>query len=79
MINFGIVAMNYQPYLDMHVLLSDQLLQELQGQKPAIALLLLLTILAIYFVSTAIYSALKLLRAPNRPYPAHESLTVVDK
>ncbi len=70
--------MNYQPFFEMHILLSEQLISELQAQKPAIALLLFLTILAIYFASTAIHSALKLLRAPRRNYPAHSKVIAND-
>lgn len=47
--------MNYQPFLGMNLLVSDQLLLELQQQKLAIALLVLMTLFVFYVLAYAIY------------------------
>lgn len=51
--------MNYQPFFGMNILLSDQLLLELQQQKLSIALLLFAALFAFYFVAYAIHCALR--------------------
>lgn len=51
--------MNYQPFLGMNLLVSDQLLLELQQLKLSIALLLFVTLFAFYFVAYAIHCALR--------------------
>ncbi len=64
--------MNYQPFLDMNILLSDQLLLELQQQKLSIALLLLATLVCFYFLSITVNDLIRhAMRAPKREYPAH--------
>lgn len=64
--------MNYQPFLDMNVMISDQLLLELQQQKLSIALLLLATLVCFYFLSITLNDVIRYAkRAPKRNYPAH--------
>lgn len=64
--------MNYQPFLDMNVMISDQLLLELQQQKLSIVLLLLATLVCFYFLSITLNDLIRhAMRAPKRNYPAH--------
>lgn len=64
--------MNYQPFLDMNILLSDQLLLELHQQKLSIALLLLATLICFYFFSITLNDVIRYaMRAPKRNYPSH--------
>jgi len=51
--------MNYQPFLGMNLLVSDQLLLELQQQKLAIALLILMTLFVFYFLAYVIHYVLR--------------------
>ena len=51
--------MNYQPFFGVNLLVSDQLLLELQQQKLAIALLILMTLFVFYFLAYAIHQVLR--------------------
>tara|TARA_R110002020_G_C16105687_1_gene759079 strand:- start:160 stop:372 length:213 start_codon:yes stop_codon:yes gene_type:complete len=64
--------MNYQPFFGMNILLSDQLLLELQQQKLAITFLLLATLVCFYFLSITLNDLIRYsVRSPKRNYPAH--------
>lgn len=47
--------MNYQPFFGVNLLVSDQLLLELQQQKLAIGLLVFMTLFVFYFLAYAIH------------------------
>lgn len=63
--------MNYQPFLEMNLLVSDPLLSEFNSQKPQIILFLVLMFYLIFILHMLIYSIYRSLRAPKRNYPAH--------
>ena len=63
--------MNYQPFFDANILISDPFLAEFHRLKPAFALLILLTFYAFFFLHMVIFSLYKMMRAPKRTYPAH--------
>lgn len=64
--------MNYQPFFDANLLISDPFLAELHRLKPAFALLIVLTFYALFALHMVIYCLYKMTRAPKRTYPAHE-------
>lgn len=64
--------MNYQPFLDMNVMISDQLLLELQQQKFLIAFLSFATFFCLYLFVISLNDFIRhMMRAPKRNYPAH--------
>lgn len=63
--------MNYQPFFDANLLISDALMLQIKALTPAFALLAFLTFYALFFLHMAIYSIYKMMRAPKRNYPAH--------
>ena len=65
--------MNYQPFFDANLLISDPFLAELHRLKPAFALLIVLTFYALFALHMVIYCLYKMTRAPKRNYPAHKS------
>ena len=68
--------MNYQPFLDANLLISDPLLLQLKALMPAFALLALLTFYALLALHMVVYFMLRAMRPPNRNYPAHENKAV---
>lgn len=70
--------MNYQPFFDANILISDPFLAELHRLKPAFALLILLTFYAFFFLHMVIFSLYKMTRTPKRNYPAHEKKAVIN-
>lgn len=64
--------MNYQPFFDANLLISDALMLQIKALTPAFALLALLTFYALFFLHMVIYSLYKMMRAPKRTYPAHK-------
>lgn len=56
--------MNYQPFFDMNILVSDHLLDN----KFALFLLVILSYYAFFFIHMSLYSFLRLMRRPARPY-----------
>lgn len=64
--------MNYQPFLDANLLISDPLLLQLKELMPAFALLASLTFYALFALHMMVYCIYKMMRAPKRNYPAHE-------
>lgn len=65
--------MNYQPFLDANLLISDPLLLQLKALMPAFVLLIILTFYAFFALHMFFYSFYKMTRAPKRNYPAHTS------
>lgn len=65
--------MNYQPFFDANLLISDALMLQIKALTPAFALLALLTFYAFFFLHMVIYSLYKMTRAPKRNYPAHKN------
>lgn len=64
--------MNYQPFLDMHIMISDQLLLELQQQKFLIAFLSFATFFCLYLFVISLNDLIRYsMRAPKRNYPTH--------
>lgn len=63
--------MNYQPFFDANLLISDPFLAELHRLKPAFALLIILTFYALFALHMCVYIFYKMMRAPKRNYPAH--------
>lgn len=63
--------MNYQPFLEMNLLVSDALLAEFNHFKPQIILLLIAFFYLLFALHMSVYSLYRTLRAPKRSYPAH--------
>ncbi len=57
--------MNYQPFLDMHILISDEFLFQFQQQMLSIVLLLIATLVAFYFLSVGIHNLVRPLIVSN--------------
>lgn len=68
--------MNYQPFFDANLLISDPLLAELHRLKPTFALLIILTFYTLFTLHVCIYSLYKTIRAPKRSYPAHKNKVI---
>lgn len=79
MTDFGVTIVNYQPFLEMHVLLSDDFIAQLAAQKASIALLLMATLLSIYFLSVTLHEFIKTYRRPKRIYPPHDHIGGFDR
>lgn len=61
--------MNYQPFLEMNLLVSDQLLSELHQLLPTFILLLVLCFYILMALHISLFSLYKVLRQPSkRPY-----------
>ena len=61
--------MNYQPFLEMNLLVSDQLLSELHQFLPTFILLLVLCFYILMALHIFLFSLYKVLRQPpKRPY-----------
>ena len=62
--------MDYQPFYDMHILVSDPMLQALQENKPYLIFMAVLTFYLIMFFHMTLFSLYKVLRQPKiRHYP----------
>lgn len=70
--------MNYQPFLDTNLLISDPLLLEIKQLIPAFTLLAILTFYALFALHMALYFALRAMRPPSRNYPAHENKVITN-
>ena len=68
--------MNYQPFFDANLLISDALMLQIKALTPAFALLAVLTFYALFFLHMVIYSLYKMTRAPKRSYPAHKNKVI---
>lgn len=68
--------MNYQPFFDANLLISDPLLLQIKALMPAFALLALLTFYALLALHMVVYFMLRAMRPPSRNYPAHEKKAV---
>jgi len=65
--------MNYQPFLNMNVMISDQLLLELQQQKFLIAFLSFAIFFCLYLFAVSLNDFIRhMMRAPKRNYPTHK-------
>lgn len=61
--------MNYQPFLEMNLLVSDQLLSELHKLFPTIIFSLVLCFYFLMYLHLTLFSLYKVLRQPRkRPY-----------
>lgn len=62
--------MNYQPFLEMNLLVSDQLLSELHQLLPTLIVLLVLCFYLLMALHISLFSLYKVLRQPpkKRPY-----------
>lgn len=56
--------MDYQPFFGMNILISDNFLEN----KFALLLLVVLSYYAFFLIHMSLYSFLRLMRPPNRPY-----------
>ena len=65
--------MNYQPFFEANLLISDPFLAELHRLKPTFALLIILSFYVLFALHMCVYSLYKTTRAPKRNYPAHSS------
>lgn len=63
--------MNYQPFLEMNLLVSDELVFELHRLLPSLILFLVATFYLLFFLHITFYKLYMTLRAPKRNYPAH--------
>lgn len=68
--------MNYQPFFDANLLISDPLLAEFHRLKPDLIMLAILTFYLLFALHITIYSLYKTIRQPKRKYPAHEKKAV---
>ncbi len=66
--------MNYQPFLDMHILISDDFLLQLQQLKPALALLAVLIFIALYCFVLLTHRLLVFATTKRQRYPRHDQL-----
>lgn len=51
--------MNYQPFFGMNILLSDQLLLEIQQQKLAISFLFFVSLFSLYFLFYGVHCLIR--------------------
>lgn len=64
--------MNYQPFYDMNILVSDPMLQALQDNKFYLIFMLALTFYLLMFLHISLFQLYKTLRQPRkRHYPQH--------
>lgn len=63
--------MNYQPFLDSNLLISDPLLLELKALAPAFILITVLFFYAFFALHMCVYFALRSARTAKRNYPLH--------
>lgn len=61
--------MNYQPFLEMNLLVSDQLLSELHKLLPTLILLLVLCFYLLMALHVSLFSLYKVLRQPQKKRP----------
>lgn len=67
--------MNYQPFLDMHILLSDQLILDFEKIKIDLLISLIALLFAYSILVIALYQTvlnILITRAPKRNYPTHK-------
>lgn len=64
--------MNYQPFLEMNLLVSDPLLAEFNRLKPQIIFFLIAFFYLLFALHMCVYSLYRTLRAPKRNYPTHK-------
>tara|TARA_R110002020_G_scaffold131343_1_gene293699 strand:+ start:835 stop:1053 length:219 start_codon:yes stop_codon:yes gene_type:complete len=69
MTDFGLTAMDYQPFYNMNILVSDPMLQALQENKPYLIFMAVLTFYLIMFLHITLFQLYKTIRQPKkRPY-----------
>lgn len=66
--------MNYQPFLDMHILISDDFLLQLQQLKPALSLLALLIFIVLYCFVLLTHRLLVFAFTKRQRYSRHDQL-----
>jgi len=60
--------MNYQPFYDMNILVSDPMLQTLQENKIYLIFMIALTFYLFMALHMTLFSLYKVLRQPKRKY-----------
>lgn len=66
--------MNYQPFLDMHILLSDQLVLDFEKIKIDLFICFVALLIAYSLLTIAVYDTVRnilMMRAHRRVCPAH--------
>lgn len=63
--------MNYQPFLEMNLLVSDALLADLNHFKSLIIFMSITAFYLLFVLHITFYKLYMTLRAPKRKYPAH--------
>jgi len=64
--------MDYQPFFNMNILVSDPMLQALQEHKPYFIFMAVLTFYLLMFLHITLFQLYKTIRQPRkRHYPQH--------